>query len=763
MGNPGSRIAGDLSEQRIRKDFRVTSITIQPGPPQPASDIDLGVLSTVTNEGTIDGIGTGINLGNAGIVTNFGTIIGEAGDDGVDMGTTGILVNAAAGTITGQGAGISVGVTSIVINAGGITGTGSYGVNVGDGSSLTNIAPGGITGKVDGVDGGSSVTVFTTGTVTGNTLDGVYLGEGGTLTNAGTISGYKSGVAELSDSNLANFGVITGTSDDGVNLGTGSTITNNASGSISGTFAGVVEGANASLTNDGVIVGTRGRGVTLGAGGTITNDGTIIGNRTGISDGAGGVIVNSGMIASASRDGIYLSAGGTVTNAGTITGGDGTAVYLGGSGSNLLVVDPGAVFNGTVVGNAAATNTLELGAGSGTITNFDTNFTNINSIIADAGANWTLSFATQAEANAATLAFGNMPGVTYVTTETACFCAGTRITTSQGQVPVENLAIGDTVVTASGESRPVRWIGTRSFSETAAAGNLKILPIRIRSGAFADGIPHRDLLVSPDHAVFVDGKLICARQLVNGTTIRQETRRQAIHYFHVQLDGHAILLAEGLPAESYLNTGNHGMFANGAEPPRLHPDLMDSSGNHLREAASCAPFVWDADQVGPVWLRLAERAADLNQPFVPPERTTEPDLHLVSMGRKLHRVAAGIGRFAFLLPHPTAEVHLASRAGSPRDVTPWLEDGRHLGVRIARLVLRSEHDVRDIPIDHPDLTTGWWAVERDGSALRRWTDGNAVLPLPPFDGWAVLEVYLGGEMTYVLDAAPEASATRAAA
>ena len=85
-------------------------------------------------------------------------------------------------------------------------------------------------------------------------------------------------------------------------------------------------------------------------------------------------------------------------------------------------------------------------------------------------------------------------------------------------------------------------------------------PIRIQRGAFADNMPHTDLLVSPDHAIFVDGRLICARQLINGTTIRQEKDWTSVEYFHVELDAHAILLAEGLPAESYLNTGNQRLL-----------------------------------------------------------------------------------------------------------------------------------------------------------------------------------------------------------
>ena len=165
-----------------------------------------------------------------------------------------------------------------------------------------------------------------------------------------------------------------------------------------------------------------------------------------------------------------------------------------------------------------------------------------------------------------------------------CFLTGTRIATSRGEARVEELAVGDVVRTVACPARaipddvvvtladgqlsaqPVKWIGRRRIDLLAHPRPEIIAPIRIRRDAFANGMPHRDLLVSPDHAIFVDDKLICARQLVNGTTIRQELDWTAVDYYHVELDQHAILLAEGLPAESYIDTGNSGFFANSGAP-----------------------------------------------------------------------------------------------------------------------------------------------------------------------------------------------------
>ena len=97
-------------------------------------------------------------------------------------------------------------------------------------------------------------------------------------------------------------------------------------------------------------------------------------------------------------------------------------------------------------------------------------------------------------------------------------------------------------------------------------------------------------------------------------------------------------------------------------------------------------------------------------------------------------------RYVFMLPRGVSEVRLVSHAAAPSDACPWLEDRRRLGVQVARLVVRGGDELCDIPLDHPSLVSGWWAAERDGIALRRWTDGNAVLPLPAVGGVPMLEI-----------------------
>jgi hypothetical protein len=345
--------------------------------------------------------------------------------------------------------------------------------------------------------------------------------------------------------------------------------------------------------------------------------------------------------------------------------------------------------------------------------------------------------------------------------QAVCYARGTLLRTPDGELPVERLRLGRQVITlVEGQHvpRPVTWLGHRRITLTNHPRPETVAPIRIRKDAFADGVPRRDLVVSPDHAIFIQGTLICARQLVNGSTIRQEFDWTAVDYYHVELERHAILLAEGLPAESYIDTGNSSFFANSGAPLVLHPDLTDQSDYPTREAGSCAPFVWDEASVRPVWQRLAERAATLGRPAPQRGTTTDPMARLRAKGRTVKPIYAERDLVVFTLPRGVREVRLLSRAQPPTEARPWLEDRRTLGLRVSRIVLRSAHDLREIPVDHPELTQGWWAVERDGQLLSRWTDGDAIVPLPTLQGDAMLEIHLAGTMIYTAD---EVAATEA--
>jgi len=137
---------------------------------------------------------------------------------------------------------------------------------------------------------------------------------------------------------------------------------------------------------------------------------------------------------------------------------------------------------------------------------------------------------------------------------------------------VEGLRRGDLVVTAEGTAEPVRWLG-RHTVRAPVADALSVLPVRIRAGALGDGVPARDLRVSPGHALFVDGILVQAGALVNGVSIVRECYSPPTFvYFHVELDGHALILAEGAPAESFVDNVERFGFDNWAEHEALYPE-----------------------------------------------------------------------------------------------------------------------------------------------------------------------------------------------
>jgi hypothetical protein len=120
----------------------------------------------------------------------------------------------------------------------------------------------------------------------------------------------------------------------------------------------------------------------------------------------------------------------------------------------------------------------------------------------------------------------------------------------------------------------------------------RILPVRIAAHAFAPDQPRRELLLSPDHAVFVNDVLIPVRHLINGTTVAQ-IPRHAITYYHIELPRHDVLLANGMPSESYLEAGARDAFVNGGGIIQLHPDFTPPRDHYsmLWEQHGYAPLV----------------------------------------------------------------------------------------------------------------------------------------------------------------------------
>jgi hypothetical protein len=189
-----------------------------------------------------------------------------------------------------------------------------------------------------------------------------------------------------------------------------------------------------------------------------------------------------------------------------------------------------------------------------------------------------------------------------------CYAAGTRILTPTGEVPIELLNSGDLVLTVSGRPQPIRWIGRRHTDFRSHPNRQRVLPVRIAAHAFGPGRPSRDLLLSPDHAVFVEGVLIPIRHLVNGSNVTQ-VERETMTYYHIELPRHDVLLADGMPAESYLEAGGRSAFANGDDVIQLHPDFTPPQDYYatLWEQHGYAPLIVAGEVLERVRDTLAER------------------------------------------------------------------------------------------------------------------------------------------------------------
>lgn len=155
-----------------------------------------------------------------------------------------------------------------------------------------------------------------------------------------------------------------------------------------------------------------------------------------------------------------------------------------------------------------------------------------------------------------------------------CFLRGTSIMTPTGETCVEDLQIGDLVETVRGESMAVKWIGRDLYKRSGPSWNDSVVPIRIARHAIDQRTPHRDLYVSPGHALLIDGVLIRAKDLVNGISIAPALPAdgEMIEYFHIVLDTHEVILAEGAAAETFLVAAhNHEGFTNFVEFAHLYP------------------------------------------------------------------------------------------------------------------------------------------------------------------------------------------------
>ena len=472
--------------------------------------------------------------------------------------------------------------------------------------TITLTQSGNIAGGLE-VAGGSSFDANTsvTGTVDANVLD-----LNGTFNTAGTIRD-------------VNINIVSG---GGPNIDTNTgTITYDRAPISAPSFAIDTGDLGASFINNGVINVTNQPGGQL-TGGTafptflqistpFTGSGTV--NITGDHPNA---TAPTAYVGSQAQVTIAGSSPVTGTNTFVLNDGElivgstaaGTLDFADASGL-LKYTDPSVINTGLNIEGFRAGDIIGLGSAQVKAGTLSYNATTDILSFTDSGSNAVLSLhitPTGTQAPYTTASFQEVTGVgdfttseSIITTAAApCYCPGTLIRTDRGEVAVESLRIGDRVVTAGGQPKPITWIGRRAYAGTFIEGRRDVLPVRIHAGALGEGLPRRDLVVSPLHAMFLDGALVPAGLLVNGVSVTQAQTVETVEYIHIELDEHAVIWAEGAASESFVDDNSRGMFQNAHEFAALYP------GRVRVPAVYCAPRVEDGERLVAIKHAIDARA-----------------------------------------------------------------------------------------------------------------------------------------------------------
>ncbi len=444
-------------------------------------------------------------------------------------------------------------------------------------ANFTTLSAGGIQSVASGGNA-AATTVLSGGT------QAVFAGGHTALTTVAAFGGYE----YISSGGIANNTMLNSAAQEFVFAGGSAVSTTMAAGGIDSEI--VFSGGTASSTN-------------LGAGNFeyVLSGGTAIGSLVGaasteyVAGSASGTQLSSG--------GQQIVSSGGRANATTVLGGGVQEILAGAQVTNTLLSAGGAIDISYLLFSSGGSATLS--AGMLTVHEGAVFYTQ------SLGGNYTTEyFQTASDGDGGTVVTAMPDAVS----GTPCYCRGTRILTDAGEVAVEALQIGDRLITYSGQVRPLIWIGRRSYAGAYVPGNHEVLPICIRAGALADDVPKRDLFVSPLHALYLENMLVPAASLINGDSIVQRDTSEQVDYFHLELDTHDVIFAEGAPAESFVDDDSRPMFQNAVEYRRLYPDAAD------RPARYCAPRLEGGPLLEDIRAHLTARAHAAHRP--PDHETT---------------------------------------------------------------------------------------------------------------------------------------------
>jgi len=437
----------------------------------------------------------------------------------------------------------------------------------------------------------------------------------------------------------------------------------------------------------------------------------------------GSLVIESGGVLSGSAT---VSSGGTVTLNGTA--GSGT-INLAGDGASMVI--SGTDMPTNTISGFTTNDQIDLASiPQSSITNVSRQNNQIV-ITTQGGSTYTLNAPGASNYGYQLISDGH--GGTIYTT---CFAEGTMIATPDGEIAVEDVTEGMMVSTPKG-AFPVKWLGHRTITVADQRVPEENWLVRIRAGALADNVPVRDLLITQEHCMVFDDRLVPARMLVNGTSIIIDRGISAYTYYHVELDSHEAIWAEGALTESYLDTGNRDQFENHAVTVMFAERVAGGSEN--------LPLDTSRAFVEPIHSAIAARAGIVADGVA---TTDDADMHLVTdTGAVIRAHRVNGAQHVFRLPEGVAAVVLASRTSRPSDVIgPFVDDRRDLGVLVSEIRVFSADATAtvEVPFLEADLP-GWDIVE---ATHCRWTNGNAVLPIGHAYGTRLLSIKVQAKGPY---------------
>ncbi len=310
-----------------------------------------------------------------------------------------------------------------------------------------------------------------------------------------------------------------------------------------------------------------------------------------------------------------------------------------------------------------------------------------------------------------------------------CFLAGTEISVNGATRKVEDLAVGDRIdvlVNGKTEQKTVTWVGK---STSVAAPFLPLdmagYPVRIVKDALAEGVPFKDMLITPEHCLYLNGCFVPARMLVNGQSIFYDQSFTSYDYYHVETEDHAIITADGVLTESYLDTGNRRSFRQNGDVvamPRTRNLTWDDAA---------APLNVSRAFVEPLFQQFCARAQGMGLPLrtEAPVVTHESNLYLTAgNGRVIRPLRTEKNHTLFMIPAGIETVYIHSNTSRRNEaIGPFVDDRRTLGVLVGNASICHGNTTRTLTSYlHDEDLAGWNNVE---FYPMRWTAGNACLPL----------------------------------